>query len=887
MGYFSSSRRASRKAKRVTRRSARRSSTSTSSKSIPSTSRPSVRSVDVGSKSSGGGRVGSATVYGDRVGSGKTIVGRVSSGGGGTAPVKITGQTVTKISEAEAKPIETKQAIAKQQAIAPTQKRRSPSATTPTPHSYSATARTDPLNDKIGLGTALRISGANVVGAIKGDRKWKGSLSSIQGVGKRKGEINEYILTKEGDLVDASHLTNFQKKQYEKFGGKALTYDEVKKLEKEKLDPTVQKYAGMRTEDQAGALASDIVSKVAKEYQKKIDSGKLLATNKEELKVVQAQADVEVQKRFESQSPALQDYNKRIAKYDLENLGERQGAVALRKAPAVLETAGLVGLSLTGPQGVVLAGGIIASKGTIRATRTLANEDLTTGQKIKGLSLAGVEVGLGVGGMGSGFKAVEKQIVSGEFKALSSKKWDFTEVRKTGNKIEPFSLTAKRQSGMLSQDLTMKGNVIKVGDKKYFISRTSATVETSGELSWNILNAKGGSKVIDLKTFNVAGSGYSIPTGKGSSFSMGQTLTKPVAEMGTIFKGGTNPLKLSTRLGKSFKLINEAPTIDVVGGTSKLKSPIKNVAYPEGTKFYASKGFNIKGFNIDTTGGGSLNIISKQTAKGTTLLVPKSSTGVGEGLVTIQKGSGFGSSGGSLGTTQVSQSLFGTQVSSSLSKVTPTITQTKGFVAPIVISAKTKTISSSKTKPTLTTKLSQEVSPKLDTSPVIVSKSAITFGSGSKSSTSSSTTQINIVSPKLKVTPSLVSSLASSTAQVTKQSQKLTFGSTPPTSRNFDMNIRPPTINPKIPFFLPPSLGGGFGFGKSKKVGGIRKYSYAPSFKAMMFNIKSSKATPKASKKWTGLETRPITEGFTFFKKRKKKKKKKRTNILNGFSFKT
>ena len=76
-----------------------------------------------------------------------------------------------------------------------------------------------------------------------------------------------------------------------------------------------------------------------------------------------------------------------------------------------------------------------------------------------------------------------------------------------------------------------------------------------------------------------------------------------------------------------------------------------------------------------------------------------------------------------------------------------------------------------------------------------------------------------------------------------------------------------PLPNPPIPF--------GFDFGGGLKgMKATRKYSYTPSYGALVFGIKSKGKSPAPSTKFSGLEVRPIYTG-------KKNKKKKLKGMFN------
>ena len=82
-----------------------------------------------------------------------------------------------------------------------------------------------------------------------------------------------------------------------------------------------------------------------------------------------------------------------------------------------------------------------------------------------------------------------------------------------------------------------------------------------------------------------------------------------------------------------------------------------------------------------------------------------------------------------------------------------------------------------------------------------------------------------------------------------------------------------PTPKPQIPFFIPPFGLNVDGMSGLKKIKASRKYSYFPSFKAIVFGIRGKGKAPSSEKKWTGLEVRPIYSGFGLLTKTPKKRK--------------
>lgn len=78
------------------------------------------------------------------------------------------------------------------------------------------------------------------------------------------------------------------------------------------------------------------------------------------------------------------------------------------------------------------------------------------------------------------------------------------------------------------------------------------------------------------------------------------------------------------------------------------------------------------------------------------------------------------------------------------------------------------------------------------------------------------------------------------------------------------ISIRPPKPRPDVPVFPDFNLGGSSkSFSKIRIIGVRYKYSYTPSYSAVVFNIRGKR--PRGIE--TGFNLRPITKGFTYFKK--------------------
>lgn len=237
-----------------------------------------------------------------------------------------------------------------------------------------------------------------------------------------------------------------------------------------------------------------------------------------------------------------------------------------------------------------------------------------------------------------------------------------------------------------------------------------------------------------------------------------------------------------------------------------------------------------------------------------TILKIKGTTTSGGFTEGLSSGKGFTGTGS--GTTTVQSSIKAPiiNVKPSTQMITE-VTKSSGFIAPSVgtltSSQVVKSFSETKQKPVVSTSSFIRPSMKQD------------FITGVKVKPITDTIQSSgvdvITTPSTRITPrqDLISFPGTSTPTPTSPYTGVITPTPPP----------PPFLwLPKLPF------GGERGLGlKDLKV--TRRYKYTPSFKALAFNIRGK--APKKGKRFTGLETRPITKKGGIFSLRK----------FKGFSF--
>jgi len=689
---------------------------------------------------------------------------------------------------------------------------------------------------------------STIFSAIKGERTWKDVY--MPKLGKKKEETTAYT-------------TLGFKKTFPFVTAKETTYGDLIKIEREKTvteNPDISKQVYMSPQRGLQSLATDINIDISKDFQDKINAG----ANFEQMQI---EANLEAGKRYEEQSKPLIDFYEKTSKYG--NLKERYSEGLIKVAPAVIETTALVGLgTLGGPMGIGASASWLGYRGALQIKKTQEETPAMSFARFKGVTLGATSMGLGIAGAGMATKALERQIVQGQFEELGAKQWDFLEIKKAGANREPFQLVATRTHGDLQQSLLSQGNVLKIGKQGYIAPKTQVLVTTQGKLDWNIMSGGKGTGVMDTQTFITSSRGISIPMNTKTSISVGETLTQPMYSTGGVMEVGTPTSKFSKVIEKSFKVSKEPTQVSFNLGISEQIKP--NV--------YFSKGYQFKGIDMVTSGGTkSVNIIAPQTSRGFTFILPESSTG-GKGAVSIISSKGGSASQQSL------QNLYATNIASSLSKVTPTIKSGSVILTnPLTIGTGTETtakaslISKNIISPTITlNKLASRT--QTSTSQIPIVNTIVKDISKGKTKGKTKQTPISIVNLDLLQTPTQAPALSSAIKGLTKQQSKLSQTSPTITPIGFSSGISMPTIpltfTPIFPIAFP--KGAPFKFSGSKTIGGKRKYSYAPSYKAIAFGITSKKQTPISTKKWTGLETRPFTKGFSFFKVRDFLKKKKK-----------
>jgi hypothetical protein len=136
--------------------------------------------------------------------------------------------------------------------------------------------------------------------------------------------------------------------------------------------------------------------------------------------------------------------------------------------------------------------------------------------------------------------------------------------------------------------------------------------------------------------------------------------------------------------------------------------------------------------------------------------------------------------------------------------------------------------------------------------------------------TGQSTPQIQTPTTITKTTPTLTTPTRTITPQRLKPSTGI-----------------PTTITPRFPtsttpFILPPLPFGADRGMRMKRIPASRTYKYTPSFKAIVFGIRGKGKTPEATKRFTGLELRPIYNGG---KKKVVKRKVRQIKFPNPYSF--
>lgn len=308
-----------------------------------------------------------------------------------------------------------------------------------------------------------------------------------------------------------------------------------------------------------------------------------------------------------------------------------------------------------------------------------------------------------------------------------------------------------------------------------------------------------------------------------------KTTTTPIVQKDAFTLGRGSPVtSVSGEYTASIGRTYSSPTGSLTSGKFFTFDPQTNIF--TGTDFI-SGGTNkfttsYKGQTV-TTGTGENLVPGSRLIKGVIKTLNPNPTG----------SSSFSSGNGGVGNTQnIQKSLTGGFTTPSLTTVgvpkTPVLPKTTGITATGLglglASGLSSVSATSSVAPSVTTikplSSTQSLQQSLTTTTVVTQRPVST-------SVTSSATSLTSISPVTSITPGSI-------------------------GRGIT-NVNSPIVpGLAIPFIPGGSLGG---FPKSRSVGATKIRAYAPSFKALAFNIRGSKRTGVL----TGLEFRPITKGFS------------------------
>lgn len=276
-------------------------------------------------------------------------------------------------------------------------------------------------------------------------------------------------------------------------------------------NPDLLNYQNLNEEAAQYKLVEKVQQPIIEKYQTRIDTGELT------LEEAKNQAELEYQqkissKEFQEQSNNISNYFETQRKL---GIGERTGADVAKAIPGILETGGLIALSLTGPAGATAVSAIITTEGSKKITEASLNKNLDVKERLL-LGGAGVaEVALGVIGGGGVIKqtqrATEKALIQEELNALKRQPISFNSIQIQGEEGSLAILKAEQRLNNLKTEYDITARIVKEGDKRYLIPEGIAEGKTSGTFSSVDLYGKGkGTNIIAISEGKLGAKGINV-----------------------------------------------------------------------------------------------------------------------------------------------------------------------------------------------------------------------------------------------------------------------------------------------------------------------------------------------------------------------------------------
>ena len=446
-------------------------------------------------------------------------------------------------------------------------------------------------------------------------------------------------------------------------------------------------------------------------------------------------------------------------------------------------------------------------------------------------------IGLGVVAAKADIARIKSITTQEELAQLSQQPLKFKELQIAQGDTSLTQVGASRSFKGLTQDISLTGKITKVGESSFVLPRGSGFSTTSGELTGTRFWSLKGTKVLSLQQFDFGIKGFSLPMGEQVAFSFSKYGIQPTAEWTTTYKMGYGPSQVSTGDSLFSSLKKEPIRVTTQGKTTTgyswgLSNKLKN-------NWFVSIGGEAEALDVYPSLN-AMNVIGKPGSFGFTKVVRITKPTGG-----ISSFSGGGQSLSGPFTSQVSPIIQGITSPTIIIPKTSTQTIMGGVIASI------KTPSGSFSIPGI---VATSEKTKQTVIPIVASLSATVMKAKTKNKLLTPSIQkfgqIPVI--KQKNLQGLLPATKTATIQKT-----ITRGGFPVPTGSFAPRFTPPppgTI-PFLPFILP------FGGERSGGLGRLkasRTYSYFPSFKAFAFGIRGKGTKPLATKRWTGLEVRPL-----------------------------
>lgn len=666
-------------------------------------------------------------------------------------------------------------------------------------------------------------------------------FADIGAIATGKNYVGDWFSPFESTGIEKSKQTAYYKPNYGTIQTTGFDISSDKLLTTSAYTPVtffdVQKETELKRGIEYSGVVYDAETKASsqfKKYQDRINAGEDYSV------VLKESQDFLSNLNTDASSRASAVYNKYP---DVQGFTIRSGSGIKEGIKIGGETAGLIGLSLTGPAGAAAASAYIFGQGykqTIEAP--------TLGGKAVGIAT----VGLGLAGFKSATNMIETSIVNAEINSLADRPLQFKQIQIVNEDKSTVLFEATQKQGQLTRTFVGKGDVFKEGQNMFILPKGDMAIRTTGQLSWNIF---GPSKtmVFSQQTGNFGVKGISNQIG---NFNIAASKSAYVPKTSTSIISGIDISKgIPGRFVTDVKLFGP-PT------KARTFTISKNTA-PDifGNQRYASVATGMKGKRL-----------TRPAQMGVTTVIE--GKGFSGSKYAKEAFDDFNLGGKEIGTpTSRGKKMLGFSNDGASKEIVVQSIKTDTLQSPLGGGLKFGKISRGISNQ-ITMKQTLNLSPQN-----LLSSSYNSQSLAIKQTQQPVPIQMNVQGTQLKQESFMRQSLVYPTQELIKSS----FGSVSIQGENtaqevigstklintptFVSRISPPPIkiSPKfdIPFpFGLPSFGFDEGKRPSRKYKGKRKYKYTPSYEAVIFGIKGKK--PKGLE--TGARIRPLTKDFKPFK---------------------